>query len=202
VASALESAGSEHLELGLDVADEAQVVAAVAAVRKRFGRLDVVVNNAGLSVRKDALDLTVDEWDAVLDTNLRGAFLVARESARAMDPGGRVVSVSSTFARSAFPQRAAYAASKAGLEQLTRVLAVEWAPRGVTVNAIALTTVETPSRRDLFPTEEARQERIRRIPLGRLGLAADAIGALLLLASPAGAFVTGQTILVDGGFTL
>jgi NAD(P)-dependent dehydrogenase (short-subunit alcohol dehydrogenase family) len=202
IAAELEQLGAPHLEVALDVISEAEVSAAVDAVVARFGRLDVVVNNAGLSIRKDALELQAPEWDAMLDTNLRGPFLVCRESARAMTDGGRIINISSTFARTAVAQRAAYAAAKAGLEQLTRVLAVEWAPRGITVNAIALTTVETESRRDLFPTEEARQSRIRAIPLGRLGVAEDASGALLLLAGAAGRFVTGQTIVVDGGFTL
>jgi NAD(P)-dependent dehydrogenase (short-subunit alcohol dehydrogenase family) len=202
VAGELAALGAEHCELGLDIRSEAEVVETVAAVRKRFGRLDVVVNNAGLSVRKPALEHTLDEWDAVLETNLRGTFLVSRESARAMTDGGRIVNLSSTFARAAHLDRAAYAASKAGIEQLTRVLALEWAERGITVNAIAPTTTETETRREVLASEEARQERIRAIPLGRLGTTEDVVGVALMLAGPAGRFVTGQTILVDGGFTL
>jgi NAD(P)-dependent dehydrogenase (short-subunit alcohol dehydrogenase family) len=202
VAAELDQLGVPHLELALDVTSETEVSAAIDAVVAQFDRLDIVVNNAGLSVRKDALDLELSEWDAILDTNLRGPFLVAREGARVMKDGGRIINISSTFARSAVAQRAAYSAAKAGLEQLTRVLALEWAPRGITVNALALTTVETESRRDLFPTEEARQARIRAIPLGRLGVADDAAGAILLLAGEAGRFITGHTLMVDGGFTL
>lgn len=205
----LESLGHElgcldapHLELELDVTSDISVRATVDAVLTQFGQLDIVVNNAGVSIRKDAFDLEVDDWDAVLETNLRGPFLVSREGARVMSQGGRIINLSSTFARSAYPKRAAYAASKAGLEQLTRVLAVEWASRGITVNGIALTTVETESRRALFATEEERTARVAEIPLGRLGDTEDAVGALLLLAGDAGRFITGHTILVDGGFTL
>jgi NAD(P)-dependent dehydrogenase (short-subunit alcohol dehydrogenase family) len=202
IAAELEHLDAPHLELALDVTSETEVSAAVDAVVAQFGRLDIVVNNAGLSIRKDALELGLSEWDAIVDTNLRGPFLVSREGARAMTDGGRIINISSTFARAAVAQRAAYSAAKAGLEQLTRVLALEWAPRKITVNALALTTVETESRRDLFPTEEARQERIRAIPLARLGIADDAAGALLLLAGEAGRFITGHTLVVDGGFTL
>jgi len=202
VADELDQLGVEHLELDLDVASEAQVAEAVAAASRRFGRLDIVVNNAGLAIRKAALDVTADEWDAVIETNLRGTFLVSRECAKAMKNGGRIINISSTFARAAQSHRAPYSASKAGIEQLTRVLALEWAPLGITVNSVALTTVETESRRDLFPTDAARQERIRAIPLGRLGVTEDVVGAALLLSGEAGRFITGQTIIVDGGFTL
>jgi NAD(P)-dependent dehydrogenase (short-subunit alcohol dehydrogenase family) len=201
-AGELAALAAEHCELGLDVRSETGVADTVTAVTRQFGRLDVVVNNAGLSVRKPALEHSLEEWDAVIETNLRGTFLVSRESAKAMTNGGRIINLSSTFARAAHLDRAAYAASKAGVEQLTRVLALEWAERGITVNAIAPTTIETESRRDIFASEAARQERIRAIPLGRLGMSEDLVGVALMLAGPAGAFVTGQTILVDGGFTL
>jgi NAD(P)-dependent dehydrogenase (short-subunit alcohol dehydrogenase family) len=191
-----------HLEIELDVRSPESVRVAVEAVVDHFGQIDIVVNNAGLSIRTSAIELALDDWDAMLETNLRGAFLVAREASRRMDAGGRIVNISSVFARWAHPQRAAYAATKAGLEQLTRVLALEWAHRGITVNGIALTTVETETRRDLFATADERAERIRAIPLGRLGVVDDAIGALLLLTGDAGRFITGHTIVADGGFTL
>lgn len=207
---ALESIATEldllrvaHVELELELTSEDAIRSAVEGAATALGGLDIVVNNAALSVRKPALELTSGEWDAVLATNLRAPFLLSREAARMMgERGGRIVNVSSTFARAAVAARSAYAASKAGLEQLTRALAVEWAPLGVTVNAVALTTTLTETRRALLPTEEARARRIRQIPLGRLGESDDAVGAVLLLAGPAGGFITGHTILVDGGYTL
>jgi len=192
-----------HAELELELTSEHAIRAAVEEATTALGGLDIVVNNAGLSVRKPALELTSGEWDAVMATNLRAPFLLSREAVRAMgDRGGRIVNVSSTFARSAVADRSAYAASKAGLEQLTRALAVEWAPLGVTVNAVALTATPTETRSALLPTAEARARRVRQIPLSRLGEPDDAVGAVLLLLGAAGGFITGHTILVDGGYTL
>jgi NAD(P)-dependent dehydrogenase (short-subunit alcohol dehydrogenase family) len=202
IARELGEIGVDHLELELEAGDAEHAERAVAAVRARFGRLDIVVNNAGRSIRKPALEHTLDDWDSVFEANLRGVFLLCRAAAPAMADGGRIVNISSTFAQAAYPNRVAYAASKAGLEQLTRALAVEWAGRGITVNAISLTTIETESRRDLFATPEARARRIAKIPLGRLGLTSDAIAPLLLLVGEGGAFITGHTLAVDGGFTL
>jgi 2-deoxy-D-gluconate 3-dehydrogenase len=119
-----------------------------------------------------------------------------------MVDGGSIINLSSTFARSAHRDRVAYGASKAGVEQLTRMLALEWAARDIRVNAIAPTVIETETRRDLFANEQVRMDRIRSIPMGRLGETRDVVGVALLLASPAGRFITGQTIVVDGGETL
>ncbi|HVW18878.1 MAG TPA: SDR family oxidoreductase [Solirubrobacteraceae bacterium] len=203
LARELDELGSEHAELGLELRDPASIDAAVAAVVERWGRLDVLVNNAGVPLRKDALETTVEEWDEVLETNLRGAFLMSRAAAHAMaGSGGRIVNVSSTFARAPVASRSAYAASKAALEQLTRVLALEWASLGITVNAVAPTTIVTESRRDLFADPAARDARVREIPLGRLGDAEDLVGAVLLLAGDAGRFMTGTTIAVDGGYSV
>ena len=203
IARELDEIGVEHLELELELTDTANIEEAVHTAEQRWGRLDIVVNNAGLSIRKDAIDFVADEWDAILDANLRGAFLVCQAAAREMgDRGGRIINVSSTFARVAVAQRAPYAASKAGLEHLTRVLAVEWAGRGITVNAIAPATIITEGRREMFADEDARKERIRQIPLARFGTPEDLVGAVLLLAGDAGSFITGATIVVDGGFTL
>jgi NAD(P)-dependent dehydrogenase (short-subunit alcohol dehydrogenase family) len=201
VAGELAALGAEHCELGLDVRSEDEVVAAVDAAYSRLGGLDVVVNNAGVAARKPALEHSAVDWDTVVGTNLRGTFLVSREAARLMSGGGRIINLSSTFATVPHPDRAAYAASKAGIDQLTRVLALEWAPRGITVNAIAPTTIETETRRGVLGPE-AREARIRSIPLGRLGLPEDLVGTALMLASDAGRFVTGVTILVDGGYSL
>jgi NAD(P)-dependent dehydrogenase (short-subunit alcohol dehydrogenase family) len=200
----LRSLGAEPLPLALDVTDAGDVERALDAVIGRFGRLDVLVNNAGVAIRGEALSYAEGDWRAVVDTNLTGTFLVSRAAAARLREGGggRIVTLSSTFARTAMAGRAAYAASKAGVEQLTRVLAVEWAEHGITVNAIAPTTVLTESRAALFSDPAARAARLAHIPLGRFGTPEDLSGALLLLAADAGRFITGQTLLVDGGFTL
>ncbi|HEY0278624.1 MAG TPA: SDR family oxidoreductase [Solirubrobacterales bacterium] len=192
--------GVDAHAVALEVTDPESVKRGVDEAAEWGGRLDIVVNNAGLSVRRKATEYKVDEWDAVLDTNLRGAFLVATAAIDQMREGGRIVSLSSTFAVAARGERAPYAASKAGLEQLTRVLAVEWAPKGVTVNAVAPGATPTETRRALLEGDVER--RTAEIPLGRLGRVEDAVGAVLLFCGDAGAFITGQTLRVDGGYTL
>ncbi|HEY4094872.1 MAG TPA: SDR family oxidoreductase [Baekduia sp.] len=198
----LEALGARHLELALDVADPAQVDACVAAVVGEWGRIDIAINNAGLSIRRPAADYDVAEWDAVIHTNLRGPFLVARAAAAHMDDGGRIVNLSSTFAHTAAAERAPYAAGKAGLEHLTRVLAIEWAARGILVTGVAPGATPTETRRGVLDDPAVVEQRVKQIPLGRLGRADDVVGAVLLLVSDAGRFITGQTIVVDGGYTL
>ncbi|MDA0159243.1 SDR family oxidoreductase [Solirubrobacter ginsenosidimutans] len=207
IATALAEAGAEVIgtsrEAGdglraLDVADPQQIDALMAEI----GRLDILVNNAGLSIRRPAGEYAVDEWDAVLDVNLRGPFLMARAAAARMPGGGRIINLSSTYARATVTERAPYAASKAGLEHLTRVLALEWAPRGILVNAVAPGLTDTETRAAVLADPEQAARRAAEIPLGRIGEADDVAGAVLLLASEAGRFITGQTIVVDGGYTL
>jgi NAD(P)-dependent dehydrogenase (short-subunit alcohol dehydrogenase family) len=202
VGGELDALGAEHLELSLEVGDPGQIEEVVEAAASEWGRLDILVNNAGVSIRRQASDYEVGEWDEVLATNLRAAFLLARAAAGRMAEGGRIVSLSSTFAHTAVAERAPYAASKAGLEQLTRVLAVEWASRGITVNCVAPGATLTESRRDVLGDKETAARRIAQIPLGRLGESDDVAGAVLFLTSEAGAFLTGQTLVVDGGYTL
>jgi NAD(P)-dependent dehydrogenase (short-subunit alcohol dehydrogenase family) len=194
--------GRRAAPLGLDLTDAGDVDATIARSVDELGRLDIVVNNAGVTARAPAIELTNDEWNTVIATNLTGTFLMCRAAARVMhETGGRIINLSSTFARVPAPNRAAYAASKAGVEQLTRVLAQEWAP-SITVNAIAPTTVVTETRADLFSDRGVREARTAEIPMGRLSTADDLVGAVLLLAGAAGGFITGHTLVVDGGFSL
>jgi len=202
IAGAARAAGANVLPLALEMRDVAQIRDTVSRVRQHFGRLDVLVNNAGIAIRSESLNYSESDWEEVMQVNLRGAFFAAQEAARLMVDGGRIINLSSVFAHTALASRVAYSASKAGLEQMTRVLAVEWAGRGINVNCVAPATIDTPTRAHLFPTPELLEARLRMIPVGRLGVPEDVAPAVLYLASPAAAFVTGATLMVDGGMSI
>lgn len=202
--AAVEAHGVRAEVFELDVLRAASVREAVAAAVAAFGHLDVLVNNAGVNVRKPTLELSEEEWDLVLDTNLKGYFLVAQAvGAHLVARGkGKVINVSSIFGAVGMSNQLAYASSKGGVVQLTKVMALEWAQRGVNVNAIAPTYFETP----LVATLRNDPERFRfineRTPMGRWGQPEELAGTLVWLASAASDFVTGQTIYVDGGWTV
>lgn len=200
VRDGIRAAGGDALALALDVADAAAARDAVSAVVARCGRLDVLVNNAGIATTRPALDLDEADWDAVLDTNLKGAFLMAQAAARAMTGagGGSIVNVASILGLRVAGGVAAYAASKAGLLQLTRALALEWARHGVRVNALCPGYIETDINRDFFASA-AGAAMLKRVPQRRLGQPGDLDGALLLLCSEASRYMTGAEIAVDGG---
>jgi len=185
------------------VTDEASVVAAVASAVAALGPLDILVNNSGVTGRKPFLETSGEEWDQVLDTNLRGAFLMCREFARAAAgrQGGRIVNVASILGLRTIGGVVPYCTSKAGMTHMTAVLAMELGPHGITVNALAPGYVETDINRD-FLRGPAGTRIAKRVPLGRIGAAEDLDGALLLLTSGAGRFITGVTIPVDGGHTV
>lgn len=195
----------DAIAVAMDVTDEGSIAAAFDAAHAACGApCDVIVNNAGIAVTKPALEQTAAEWDAVQNVNLRGCFLVAREAARrlvAADRPGAIVNIASILGARVIGGVAGYAAAKAGLIQLTRQLAVEWARHRIRVNALAPGYVETAINRDLFASD-AGQAMIRRIPQRRLGTPGDLSGALLLLASEAGAHMTGSVVTVDGGHSI
>ncbi len=201
---AIASAGGRALRVGIELRDPASIEAGVARVVAELGRVDILVNNAGATLRIDALDYRPEDWDAVLETNLRGSFLMVQAAARDMMARrqGRIINISSTYGRVVRPQRAAYAASKAGLEQLTRALALEWAPYGITVNAVAPASARTPGREDKFADPGYEARRAADIPLGRLCTPEDVAAAVVFLAGPGASFITGHTLAVDGGYTL
>ncbi len=187
--------------LPLDVTDGKSVRDCVAAAERALGPIDILVNNAGIAISKPFLEHSEEDWDRVLDTNLKGAWLMSREAASRwieMRRGGRIINISSLLALRTIRNVPSYNAAKAGLDHLTRTLAVELARYGVTVNAIAPGYVETDMNCG-FLRSEAGKALISRIPMGRVGAPEDIDGALLLLASKAGAYLNGVVLPVDGG---
>ena len=175
----------------------------VAGAVEGLGRIDILVNNAGVNIPADALDLTEADWDSVQDVNLKGLFFLSQRVARRMkaDGGGRIINMASINGVVGYYKRAAYCSSKAGVVNLTRVLALEWAQYGINVNAIGPTFILTPMTQSTFDDPAQRQDLLGRIPLGRVGQPEDVVGAVVFLASPAAAMVTGHTLMVDGGWT-
>lgn len=170
---------------------------------RALGSIDILVNNAGINIRKPVLELTPEEYRRVLATNLEGYFLCARAAGRHLvEQGhGKVINVSSIMGSVALPGQAAYASSKGGVEQLTKVLALEWALHGVQVNALAPTYFETELTRSLFEDTERNSFITGRTPMGRWGQPHELAGAVIFLASRASDYVTGHTLVVDGGWT-
>jgi NAD(P)-dependent dehydrogenase (short-subunit alcohol dehydrogenase family) len=195
--------GRKTAAFAADLTRAAEVARLAAEVERGLGPLDILVNNAGVNVRGPADELSEEDWDAVLDTNLKAPFLLSRAvGPRMCERGwGRIVNIGSMLAVVALPGRAPYAASKAGLVNLTRVLALEWAARGVTVNAICPGPFATDMNRQLLADPVKYKAFIERIPMGRWGELHDIAGAALFLASDASAFVTGSALFVDGGWT-
>ena len=200
----LHKAGNKAAAVELDVQSGKSVGAAFDAAENALGAIDIVVNNAGISIVKPALDMPEEDWDAVVDTNLRGAWLVAQTAAKrwvAAKRPGVIVNIASILGLRTIGQVAPYNASKAGLIHLTRALAMEWARHDIRVNAICPGYIETEMNSDFWKTPGG-QRLIERIPQRRIGQPEHLDGALLLLASDAGTFMTGSVLTVDGGHTV
>ena len=191
------------LPLALDVTDAVSVADCVKAAETELGPIAILVNNAGIADTRAALEVAEDDWDRVVDTNLKGAWLMAQAVAEHMTRlghGGAIVNMASVLGLAGTGQVPAYCASKGGLVNLTRALAVEWARHGIRVNALAPGYIETEINRG-FLASDAGQGLMKRVPLRRFGTPADLDGALLLLASDAGRYITGSILTVDGGQT-
>ena len=201
--SQIRKLGRESLTVPLDVTSLESIGQMVDKATGQFGRIDILVNNAGINISKPALEVTEEDWDRVIDVNLKGVFFCSQAVAKGMiqRKTGKIINIASQNGVVGYYNRAAYCSSKAGVVNLTRVLAIEWAKQNINVNAIGPTFVRTPLTEKLFQDEKFNREIHRRIPLGRLGTPEDITGAVVFLASPAADLITGHTLLVDGGWT-
>lgn len=203
VAAEVEALGGRAFPFAADVTEPEQVEAAVAAAAGH-GDLSICVNAAGTNRTGPTHEYDVGDFDLVLAANLRSTFLVCRATGRLLlerRDGGRIVNISSQMGAVGYPGRAAYCASKHAVNGLTKALAVEWAPRGITVNAVAPTFIRTPLTEPMLEDEAFRADVLSRLPVGRIGEIDEVTGAVVFLASPAAGLVTGHVLHVDGGWT-
>lgn len=203
-AAAVEAAGRRSLLVQADVTRRQQVEAMVARVLQHFGRIDILVCNAGVLTRTPFLELTDEQWEKVVSTNLTGPFLVGQAAARQMvkQGGGKIINVTSEVAERALPNLSHYCASKGGLRQLTKAMAIELAPYGISVNAVAPGTTETDINRDRLALPEERKLRLTRVPIGRFNQPENVAAAVVFLASSGSDTMVGATVAVDGGSTV
>ncbi len=199
----VEREGGEAVGIEMDLRDRQSIELAVAETEDVLGPLDILVNNAGLGTNHDALDATEEEWDELFAVNVRGLFFACQSAGRRMVPRGqgRIVNMSSQAGLVGIRRHAAYSASKSAVIGLTRVLALEWAPYGVTVNCVAPTFIRTPGTAERLDQPDFLADVLARIPAGTVGSTADVAGAVIYLASPAARLVTGTVLVVDGGWT-
>lgn len=202
-ATEIQAIGRRVLTLDLDVRYQQSIEAMVAEAESAFGHLDILVNNAGCNLRKPALEVTWEDWNMILDTNLRGSFFVAQAVVRRMIPAGygRIINIGSVTSVAGYAGLGPYGASRGGIRQLTMSLADDWGTHGVTVNCLAPGWFRTEQNKILYEDKEWVEYLRERIPLKRPGDAHDLDGAVIFLASESSRYMTGQTILIDGGIS-
>ncbi len=204
-AESLKKEGLKATSVPTDVGDESSVAAMVSGVIESYGKIDILVNNAGVIVRKPAEEITREDYDHMMNTNLRGLFLCCQLVGREMikQKKGKIINISSDASQRAMPERSIYAVSKAGVSHLTRCLATEWAKYNINVNAIGPGPTITPLNEKYYKENPDKLEQtIQSIPLARMGDTSDYMGAAVFLASEASNFMTGQTLLIEGGSTI
>jgi NAD(P)-dependent dehydrogenase (short-subunit alcohol dehydrogenase family) len=197
----VQALGQRTVSLELDVRNHESIDAMAAEAERAFGHIDILVNNAGCNVRKPALDVTWDDWNVILDTNLRGSFFVAQAVARRMIPRryGRIINIGSVTSVAGYAGLAPYGASRGGIRQLTMSLADDWGKYGITVNCLAPGWFRTEQNKVLYQNKEWVEYLCDRIPMKRPGRPDDLDSAIVFLAAESSRYITGQTLLVDGG---
>jgi NAD(P)-dependent dehydrogenase (short-subunit alcohol dehydrogenase family) len=196
--------GRKVVPIGLDLASQVSIETAFGRAVAGLGRIDVLVNNAGRALIRPVVDVTRADWDALIAVNLTGTFFLTQQFGRhaiAHGQGGAAITIASTHGLTGIAGRAVYGIAKAGLIQMTRMLAIEWAPHGIRANAIAPATVLTPSRADMLSDPAARARMLARIPSGRFVTPEEVAAAVVYLAGPDAGAITGQVLAVDGGLT-
>lgn len=203
LAGEIEAMGRRALRLQMDVTRLGEIHQAVEVAVARLGRLDILVNNAGLAPENLAENVREEDFDLTLAVNLKGTFFASQAAGRVMikQRYGRIINLGSQAGFVALPTESIYCMTKAAISHLTRCLAVEWAPHGITVNAVAPTFIRTPGTQECLSNDAFRADVLSRIPLGRIGEPMEVAGAVIYLASPAASLVTGSTLLIDGGWT-
>ena len=204
VTTAIRGLGRNAAGFQIDVTEKTKVSSAVTQILDQFGRIDILVNNAGVNYRVPVLEFPEEEWDRIISTNLKGYFLTAQAVAPQMiaDGYGKIINMSSILGTVGLPNQVAYASSKGGVDQMTKVMALEWAKLGVRVNAVGPTYFETELVTQIREDPERFDFINERTPMGRWGYLPELEGIIIFLASPASDFITGQTIYVDGGWTI
>jgi len=204
-AASIHELGRRTMLLQVDVTKREQVSLAFEQIRREWGKVDILVNNAGMNIRSKALEVTDEEWQTIMDTNLKSAFVFSQETAKMMkeqNTGGRIINISSVAGHVALRTGVVYAATKAAMIQMTKVLAMEWGQYGINVNSIGPWYFKTPLTEKLLADEDYVRDILAVTPLKRVGELPELVGPVVFLSSEAGSYVSGQTLFVDGGMTI